>query len=84
MTAAGTLRNYALLNGQILYWLFIGSFRGKPVNVPAVLRQMVHIGVQAFPMAALTALQATTSSVVTSILAMLVANAILTAFFFMV
>lgn len=35
-------------------------------------------------MAALTALQATTSSVVTSILAMLVANAILTAFFFMV
>lgn len=56
MTVVGTLRNYALLNGRILYWLFIGPFRGRPVDVPAVAQQMVRIGVQAFPMAALTAL----------------------------
>ncbi len=56
MTAFAALRNFALLNGRILYWLFVGPFRGKPVRLSAVFHQMVRIGVQACPMTALTAL----------------------------
>ncbi|MDX2081450.1 MAG: ABC transporter permease [Terrimicrobiaceae bacterium] len=56
MTFAGELRNYLVLNARILYWLFVGPFRGKPVRLSAVFQQMVRIGVQAFPMTALTAL----------------------------
>lgn len=56
MTLAGELRNYFVLNARILFWLFIGPFQGKPVRLAAVFQQMVRIGVQAFPMTALTAL----------------------------
>lgn len=56
MTIFATLRDYALLNGRILYWIFAGGFEGRPVDIGATLNQMVRIGVQAFPMAALTAL----------------------------
>lgn len=49
------LRNYFALNAQILYWIFVAPFRGKPlVRVSDVFHQMVRIGVQAVPMTALT------------------------------
>lgn len=54
MTAA--VRTFLSLNGQIFYWLFLGPFRGQPVRASAVFLQMVRMGVQAFPMAALTSL----------------------------
>jgi len=54
MTA--TVRTFLSLNGQIFYWLFLGPFRGQLVRPSAVLHQMVRMGVQAFPMAALTSL----------------------------
>lgn len=54
MTVLAELREFAALNARILYWLFIGPFRGKPVR--GVFHQMVRIGVQAFPMTALTSL----------------------------
>lgn len=50
------MRSYLALNAQILYWLFVGPFRGQPVRLSAVFQQMVRIGVQAVPMAALTSL----------------------------
>ena len=56
MTVFGELRFYFELNASILYWLFVGPFKGKPVKLSAVFHQMVRIGVQAFPMTALTAL----------------------------
>lgn len=56
MTLLEEFRSFFSLNGKILYWLFIGPFRGKPVGVSAVFQQMVRIGVQAFPMTALTSL----------------------------
>ncbi len=54
MTAA--IRTFLSLNGQIFYWLILGPFRGQPVRISAVFQQMVRMGVQAFPMAALTSL----------------------------
>ena len=56
MTLFGELRYFFGLNASIFYWLFIGPFKGKPVRASAVFHQMVRIGVQAFPMTALTAL----------------------------
>jgi phospholipid/cholesterol/gamma-HCH transport system permease protein len=50
------VRDYLSLNAQILYWLLIAPFRGRPVRPSHVFEQMVRIGVQAFPMAALTSL----------------------------
>lgn len=50
------VRTFFSLNGQIFFWLFLGPFQGKPVRLPAVFHQMVRIGVQAFPMTALTSL----------------------------
>lgn len=50
------LQRYFILNAQILYWLFIGPFRGVPLRFSALFQQMVRIGVQALPMATLTAL----------------------------
>lgn len=51
-----TLREFFSLNGQVLYWIFVAPFRGKPVRLYAVVQQMVRIGVQAIPMTALTSL----------------------------
>ncbi len=56
MSVAGHLGCFLELNARIFYWLFVGPFKGKPVNMSAVFHQMVRIGVQAFPMTALTAL----------------------------
>ncbi|MDD5200007.1 MAG: ABC transporter permease [Terrimicrobiaceae bacterium] len=50
------MRDYLSLNAQILYWLLVAPFRGRPVNPAHVFEQMVRIGVQAFPMTALTSL----------------------------
>ena len=50
------LRYFFSLNASIIYWLFVGPFKGKPVRLSTVFHQMVRIGVQAFPMTALTAL----------------------------
>jgi phospholipid/cholesterol/gamma-HCH transport system permease protein len=49
------LRSYLQLNLGILYWLVIGPFRRQSLNVTDVLRQMIRIGVEAIPMASLTA-----------------------------
>jgi len=56
MSLSEDLRTFFSLNGRILYWLFLGPFRGKPVRLSSVFQQMVRIGVQAFPMTALTSL----------------------------
>ena len=49
------LRRFFALNAQILFWIFIAPFRGKPtVRLAEVCSQMVWIGVQAVPMTALT------------------------------
>ena len=56
MTALGEFRAFFSLNAQICYWIFIGPFKGKSIRVGAVFRHMVRIGVEAFPMTALTAL----------------------------
>ncbi len=56
MSLSEDFRTFFSLNGKILYWLFLGPFRGKPVRLSAVFQQMVRIGVQAFPMTALTSL----------------------------
>ena len=51
------LRNYFALNAQILYWIFLAPVLGKPrFKFAQVFQQMVRIGVQALPMASLTAL----------------------------
>ena len=50
------LRAFFFLNGEILYWIFVGPFRRKPLRISSMFRQMVRIGVQAFPMTALTSL----------------------------
>jgi len=43
------------LNGRILYWLFYGLWWKRGIRAGAIFQQMVRIGVQAVPMAALTA-----------------------------
>lgn len=51
------LRQFLTLNGQILYWIFVAPLTGKPgPRFSVVFHQMVIIGVQAFPMVALTSL----------------------------
>ena len=49
------MKEYFQLNGQILYWLLIAPFRGKMFSIAEVFRQIIRIGVQALPMASLTA-----------------------------
>lgn len=49
------MKDYFALNGQILYWVLIAPFRGRPFKVSEVFHQMVVIGTRALPMAALTA-----------------------------
>ncbi|MEO6845871.1 MAG: ABC transporter permease [Chthoniobacterales bacterium] len=48
------MRAYLELNCQILYWILVAPLRGKPIKLTLVLHQMMTIGVQAIPMAALT------------------------------
>lgn len=50
------MRDWFALNGQILYWLFVGPFRSYPPRASAAFHQMVRIGVQAVPMTALVSL----------------------------
>lgn len=49
------LKTYFQLCFAILYWIFIGPFRGKPFSLAQVFEQCMRIGVEALPMAALTA-----------------------------
>ncbi len=49
------MKEYFQLNAQILYWLFVAPFRGKPFSIPQTFHQIIRIGVQALPMASLTA-----------------------------
>jgi phospholipid/cholesterol/gamma-HCH transport system permease protein len=49
------VKNYLLLNLNILYWIFIAPFKGQFFKIAAIFRQMVFIGVRAAPMVALTA-----------------------------
>ena len=48
------MKAYFALTGRVLYWTFLGPFRGHPWRMAHVFRQMVLIGVQALPMASLT------------------------------
>jgi phospholipid/cholesterol/gamma-HCH transport system permease protein len=50
------VRNYLALNARILYWTFVAPMRGRVFSIHDVFHQMVRIGVQAVPMAALTSL----------------------------
>ena len=50
------LRSYFLLCIGLLYWLFVAPLRGNFYRMPHVFAQVVLIGVQAVPMAALTTL----------------------------
>ena len=50
------LRGYFLLCGQLSYWLFLAPFQGRFYRLGHTFGQIVRIGVQAVPMAALTAL----------------------------
>jgi phospholipid/cholesterol/gamma-HCH transport system permease protein len=43
------------LNASILYWLVAGPWKSQPVKLPHVFQQMIRIGVEALPMASLTA-----------------------------
>ncbi len=56
MSLPEDFRTFFSLNGKILYWLFVGPFHRKPIRLSAVFHQMVRMGVQAFPMTALTSL----------------------------
>jgi phospholipid/cholesterol/gamma-HCH transport system permease protein len=49
------LKSFIDLNLSVLYWVLIGPFRGQGFKLSQVARQMVHIGVRAVPMVALTA-----------------------------
>jgi ABC-type transporter Mla subunit MlaD len=49
------LKDYLQLNGEILYWLFIGSWKEQLFKVSHIFNQAVRIGVEALPMVALTA-----------------------------
>lgn len=49
------MSSYFNLNFRILYWVFIAPFRGIPLRISHIFQQIVRIGVQAIPMAALTA-----------------------------
>ena len=49
------MSTYFRLNVSILYWLIIGPLRQQPFKVSHVFQQMIRIGVEALPMASLTA-----------------------------
>jgi phospholipid/cholesterol/gamma-HCH transport system permease protein len=49
------MAHYLELNRRIFYWLFIGPLTGRMFKLSEVFRQIVRIGVQAIPMACLTA-----------------------------
>lgn len=49
------MKDYLQLNVDILYWLFLAPFRGEPFSLQEVFHQIIRIGVQAIPVAALTA-----------------------------
>lgn len=48
------MNHYLQLNLRILYWLFIGPWRGQRFRLAHVFQQMLRIGVEALPMATLT------------------------------
>jgi len=50
------LASYLSLNARILYWIFIAPWRGTPLRLSHIIQQIIRIGVQAIPMASLTAL----------------------------
>lgn len=50
------LRQYFALCGDLLYWLVVAPFRGRPWRIGHTFAQIVRIGVHAVPMSALTAL----------------------------
>ena len=47
--------NYLQLNFKIVYWLISGPFKKRVLSWQAIVEQMIRIGVDALPMAALTA-----------------------------
>lgn len=49
------MKAYFELNRQIFYWLFVAPALGRMFSVGECFRQAVRIGIQALPMAALTA-----------------------------
>ncbi|MFH1066769.1 MAG: ABC transporter permease [bacterium] len=49
------MKSYLQFNFQILYWIFVAPFRGQPFKIGHIFQQILRIGVQAIPMAALTA-----------------------------
>jgi phospholipid/cholesterol/gamma-HCH transport system permease protein len=49
------LSSYLHLNFSILYWLIAGPLRKQPFKLSHVFQQMIRIGVEAVPMASLTA-----------------------------
>jgi phospholipid/cholesterol/gamma-HCH transport system permease protein len=49
------LKNYFQLNFSILYWLFAGGHKMRSFKMDQVFGQMVRFGVEALPMAGLTA-----------------------------
>ena len=49
------MTSYLRLNYRILYWLIAGPLRKQPPKIRHVFQQMIRIGVDAIPMAGLTA-----------------------------
>jgi phospholipid/cholesterol/gamma-HCH transport system permease protein len=49
------LKSFLELNLNVLYWVLVAPFTGKPFKISHVFREMVHIGVRALPMVSLTA-----------------------------
>jgi phospholipid/cholesterol/gamma-HCH transport system permease protein len=49
------VRGYLQLNGRILYWLFAGPLRRQGPKIEHVFEQMIRVGVEALPMASVTA-----------------------------
>ena len=49
------MSTYVRLNLDILYFLVVGPMRGQPFKWAQVVQQMIRIGVEALPMASLTA-----------------------------
>jgi phospholipid/cholesterol/gamma-HCH transport system permease protein len=49
------LKSFLELNLNVLYWVLIAPFTGKPFKISHVFREIVHIGVRALPMVSLTA-----------------------------
>lgn len=49
------MKSYLELNLNVLYWILVAPFTGRPFKISHIFRQMVHIGVRALPMVSLTA-----------------------------